>query len=322
MQVGRLKGYFSTLTKCSRASVTACCSNTCQAQQEIQPGAETGLANHQATALGQRGKAFRQAVLLKEHVAGFVQPRLVGEISHRTNTRECGRPWSSQSSWAWGITGFMAGSATAEAAILADRRDENDLTFRSKPARDANREHAYQTTRSLTSIASGSSHKEFCAQSSPDPLVLITSGREPFMFESAEIDHVIDEETYDTEVPALREALLEAQFELQQQKRFPVIILINGIEGAGKGETVKLLNEWMRPAPDRGSHLRSANRRRTGATTGLALLADAPGQGAHGGLLWQLVQPDAAGAGAWRVQERSTGSRHQWRRAPGEDAVR
>ncbi|WP_047527069.1 polyphosphate:AMP phosphotransferase [Pseudomonas sp. 11/12A] len=67
------------------------------------------------------------------------------------------------------------------------------------------------------------------------------------MFESAEIDHVIDKETYDTEVPALREALLEAQFELQQQKRFPVIILINGVEGAGKGETVKLLNEWMDP---------------------------------------------------------------------------
>jgi hypothetical protein len=41
------------------------------------------------------------------------------------------------------------------------------------------------------------------------------------MFESAEIDHAIDKETYDAEVPALREALLEAQFELQQQaKRF------------------------------------------------------------------------------------------------------
>jgi hypothetical protein len=29
------------------------------------------------------------------------------------------------------------------------------------------------------------------------------------MFESAEIDHAIDKETYDAEVPALREALLE-----------------------------------------------------------------------------------------------------------------
>ena len=67
------------------------------------------------------------------------------------------------------------------------------------------------------------------------------------MFESAEIGHAIDKETYEAEVPALREALLEAQFELQQQNRFPVIVLINGIEGAGKGETVKLLNEWMDP---------------------------------------------------------------------------
>lgn len=67
------------------------------------------------------------------------------------------------------------------------------------------------------------------------------------MFESAEIGHAIDKEIFDAEVPALREALLEAQFELQQQSRFPVIVLINGVEGAGKGETVKLLNEWMDP---------------------------------------------------------------------------
>ena len=67
------------------------------------------------------------------------------------------------------------------------------------------------------------------------------------MFESAEIGHSIDKQTYDNEAPALREALLEAQFELQQQKRTSVIVLINGIEGAGKGETVKLLSEWMDP---------------------------------------------------------------------------
>lgn len=67
------------------------------------------------------------------------------------------------------------------------------------------------------------------------------------MFESAEIGHSIDKDIYDAEVPALREALLEAQYELKQQARFPVIVLINGIEGAGKGETVKLLNEWMDP---------------------------------------------------------------------------
>ena len=67
------------------------------------------------------------------------------------------------------------------------------------------------------------------------------------MFESAEIGHFSDNETYDRDAPALREALLEAQFELHQQKRSSVIVLINGIEGAGKGETVKLLSEWMDP---------------------------------------------------------------------------
>jgi polyphosphate:AMP phosphotransferase len=67
------------------------------------------------------------------------------------------------------------------------------------------------------------------------------------MFESAEIGHVIAKETYDAEVPALREALLDAQFELHEQAGRQIIVLINGIEGAGKGETVKLLNEWMDP---------------------------------------------------------------------------
>ncbi len=67
------------------------------------------------------------------------------------------------------------------------------------------------------------------------------------MFESAEIGHAIDDETYEAAVPALREALLEAQYDLHEQAGRQVIVLINGIEGAGKGETVKLLNEWMDP---------------------------------------------------------------------------
>ena len=57
------------------------------------------------------------------------------------------------------------------------------------------------------------------------------------MFESAELGHKIDKKTYDAEVPALREALLDAQFELAEQARFPVILLINGVDGAGKGDT-------------------------------------------------------------------------------------
>ncbi len=67
------------------------------------------------------------------------------------------------------------------------------------------------------------------------------------MFESAELGHKIDKETYDKEVPELRAALLEAQIDLATQAKFPVIILISGLDGAGRGETVNLLNEWMDP---------------------------------------------------------------------------
>jgi len=67
------------------------------------------------------------------------------------------------------------------------------------------------------------------------------------MFESAELGHTIDKETYEKEVPILREALLDAQYDLLQSARFPVVILISGVDGAGKGETVHLLNEWMDP---------------------------------------------------------------------------
>ena len=49
------------------------------------------------------------------------------------------------------------------------------------------------------------------------------------MFESAELGHKIDKETYDKEVPALREALLDAQMDMAKLAKFPVIILIGGV---------------------------------------------------------------------------------------------
>ncbi len=67
------------------------------------------------------------------------------------------------------------------------------------------------------------------------------------MFESAKLKHHVDKAVYRREEAKLREALLNAQFELKEQGRFAVLILIAGVEGAGKGETVNLLNEWVDP---------------------------------------------------------------------------
>ena len=67
------------------------------------------------------------------------------------------------------------------------------------------------------------------------------------MFDSANLKHKIDKETYKKEEAKLRESLLNAQYDLKENGTFPVLILIAGVEGAGKGETVNLLNEWMDP---------------------------------------------------------------------------
>src|SRR5262249_39118622 len=67
------------------------------------------------------------------------------------------------------------------------------------------------------------------------------------MFESANLKHKVDKAAWKREVPRLRQAPLDAQFDLAQHARFPVLILIGGVEGAGKSETVNLLNEWMDP---------------------------------------------------------------------------
>jgi polyphosphate:AMP phosphotransferase len=67
------------------------------------------------------------------------------------------------------------------------------------------------------------------------------------MFESAELGHTISKEVYQKELPVLREALLDAQLDLLQSARFPVVILLAGVDCAGKGETMNLLHEWMDP---------------------------------------------------------------------------
>ena len=66
------------------------------------------------------------------------------------------------------------------------------------------------------------------------------------MFEAAEVGQHVSKEEYKRRVPELRTRILE----LQQQLRgapFPVMVVFAGVDGAGKGETINLLNAWMDP---------------------------------------------------------------------------
>ncbi|WP_257304874.1 polyphosphate:AMP phosphotransferase [Geothrix campi] len=96
------------------------------------------------------------------------------------------------------------------------------------------------------------------------------------MFESAELGHRIDKEAWEREVPPLREALLDAQYDLAGAK-FPVIILVAGVDGAGKSETVNTLNEWMDPR-----HIQ---------THGLAEPSDEERERPHMWRYWRLLPP-------------------------------
>jgi polyphosphate:AMP phosphotransferase len=64
------------------------------------------------------------------------------------------------------------------------------------------------------------------------------------MFETAELGQAISKRDYKDREGVLREELLDAQFRLQEAN-FPVILLLNGVDGAGKGDVANLLNEWM-----------------------------------------------------------------------------
>jgi polyphosphate:AMP phosphotransferase len=64
------------------------------------------------------------------------------------------------------------------------------------------------------------------------------------VFEAAELRQRVSKQEYAEQVPALRQALLDAQARLTQAD-FSVAVVIAGAEGAGKGETVQTLLEWL-----------------------------------------------------------------------------
>ena len=56
----------------------------------------------------------------------------------------------------------------------------------------------------------------------------------------------VSKQAFKAQVLLLREELLAVQQRLRQAP-FPVVVLFSGVDGAGKGETVNLLHEWMDP---------------------------------------------------------------------------
>jgi polyphosphate kinase 2 (PPK2 family) len=83
------------------------------------------------------------------------------------------------------------------------------------------------------------------------------------MLESAEIGHRVSKEVYAREEPELREALLNAQYDLSQSSRGPALLIISGVEGGGRGETANKLTEWMDPR-----HIRRRERSASSSTVG------------------------------------------------------
>lgn len=67
------------------------------------------------------------------------------------------------------------------------------------------------------------------------------------MFRTAELGQKVPKSEFKPLEPLLRQELLDVQRRLRELAKFPVIILFGGVDGAGKGETVNILNEWMDP---------------------------------------------------------------------------
>ena len=69
----------------------------------------------------------------------------------------------------------------------------------------------------------------------------------PAIFGAAEADPSIAKAAFKAEASTLRTALLKAQYGLLEKADRSLLIVVAGIDGAGKGATVQLINEWMDP---------------------------------------------------------------------------
>ncbi|MGQ3676371.1 polyphosphate:AMP phosphotransferase [Xanthobacter sp. TB0139] len=65
------------------------------------------------------------------------------------------------------------------------------------------------------------------------------------MFESAKVEHTLDKAAFKALEPGLREELLNLQFQLIDQNRRSLLVLIHGPDGAGKGAVLNRLYDWL-----------------------------------------------------------------------------
>jgi len=64
------------------------------------------------------------------------------------------------------------------------------------------------------------------------------------VFEVAELGHTVEKSVYKEKSAQLRTKLLSIQTALKNYP-FPVIIIISGVDGGGKGQVINRLNEWL-----------------------------------------------------------------------------
>jgi len=69
----------------------------------------------------------------------------------------------------------------------------------------------------------------------------------PYVFADAELDPVMPRADLERLEPELRNALLSLQDELRERADRAVLVVVAGVDGAGKGSAINLLSEWMDP---------------------------------------------------------------------------
>ena len=67
------------------------------------------------------------------------------------------------------------------------------------------------------------------------------------MFDTAELGQSISKGEFKKREIELRARLLKLQYQALEMARFPIIIDFAGVDGAGKGTTMNMLDKWMDP---------------------------------------------------------------------------